>query len=358
MASAKKLELYFGPGTLQSAPSATNFVLNANNDQMEYIFPADEAATLTRLGFRYGVRAGTPPTFKISLQGVDTSGHPDGTIKGGGTPASKTFTPPADTTWNGTWRWLTLDNAYVCTRGEMLSIVIAYDSGTIDGSNNSSFTQTVAMFQGGCIYSIQNDAGSRTKGDTACFGYGSAGTAYGRPTETIFATNFTSASTPDERGIKFTFPADWCDTFKVSGFHWWGADTAGGSITCNLYDTNGTSVLQTVAHDADHSSSVTGTRWRRIMFDEATLSTLSAGGAYRLTLAPDANAITLHGNQVDAADDMEAWPMGANVIGTSQTDGGGFSDDATMRYGIGLILDDITEPTGGSGGFVIGGGCG
>src|SRR5438105_4685448 len=107
MADAKYLLI--NPGyQVGSSYVPTSFALDQTTDQIEYIFQAAEAITITRLGFRYGTRTGTPPTYQVSLQGVDGTGVPDGTVKGGGSPASATFTPPADATWDATWRWVTL----------------------------------------------------------------------------------------------------------------------------------------------------------------------------------------------------------------------------------------------------------
>ncbi len=117
MADAKQM-LLGAPAPVRTALSFSNFSLNQNTDQLEFVFQAPEAITITKLGYRYGVRTGTCPTYIHSLQGVGTDGNPDGAVKGGGSPASKTFTPPADTTFNGLFKYNTLDNAYTCARGE------------------------------------------------------------------------------------------------------------------------------------------------------------------------------------------------------------------------------------------------
>src|SRR5262245_2059365 len=121
MASVYDLQLRGWLGT--NAPAISNFTLNANNDQVEFVFQVREAVTITRLGFRQGTVTGTSPEFKISLQGVDTSGNPDGTIKGGGSPAEDLFTPAGGA--NSTWLWKTLDNSYAAAAGEFLASVIA-----------------------------------------------------------------------------------------------------------------------------------------------------------------------------------------------------------------------------------------
>ena len=337
-----------------------NFTLNASTDAAEYIFQTPEAITITKLGFRYGLRTGTPPTFKISLQGVSVAGTPDGTIKGGASPASATFTPPADTTWDGTWQWITLANTYGTTRGEFLSIVIAYDSGTIDGTNNSSFTThaTHLTHNGGFLkgYSIQNDAGVRTiQIDQPIFGYQSSTTAYGFPLKAINNTTFNSASTPDEYALRFLLPAGWGSTFQVGGVRWRGNPAGANDVVIVLY--SGTTVLQNVSFDRDFDAAPFGVdRVREYYFDEATLSTLNFGTEYRVGLQPSGagGSSTLVTLVMAAAADAAAHNGGTSFYLSTRTDAGAWTDVSTERPLMEIIIKDWT---GGSarGGRIIGG---
>jgi hypothetical protein len=350
MSAAKQLRVGF-PFDPASSPGFTTFTLDASTDAMEFIFQAPESIVITKLGFRYGARTGTPPTFKISLQGVDGSGNPDGTIKGGGSPASATFTPPASTAWDGTWQWVTLANSYTCARGELLALVIKFDSGTIDGSNNSSFTELVnaGSEAQGFPYAIQNNAGARTKRPLLpVYGYASSTTAYGNPCETAIAKAvFGSTDNPDEVGMTFNLPAGWGDTYKVVGVRFLISPNAGSTLDVTIYDTDGSTVLQRVAYDTDHGT--TSTAQYEILFDEATLSTLNFGSTYRVSVAP-AGTITLYGLQVDAAADWDAWPGGQDFAYSTRVDAGAWTQDATKRLLLELILADVTEPAGGGGG--------
>lgn len=340
-----------------STPAFSTFLLDQTTDAQEFICLAPEVATLTRLGFRYGVRTGTPPTFKISLQGVTGAGVPDGTIKGGGSPASATFTPPADTTWDSTWRWITLDNAYTCARGEGLAVVIKYDSGTIDASNNSTFTELIngGSENRGFPYAINNAAGSRSfRPLLPVFGYASASKAFGNPCETMVAQAiFGSTGTPDECGMKFTIPSTWFSTFKVVGLRVYGGLNTGGTVAFTIYDTDGSSILQQVTFDTDWSASTSFSAYD-VPFDEVTLSTLTAGSAYTLGFAPGTPTITVYGLQVDSAADWDAWPGGQDFIFRTRTDAGAWTDDATKRLLAELVFDDVT----GGGGKLVGPGGG
>lgn len=336
--------------------SFNTFALNQTTDQVEFIFQAHDAISLARGAFRYGTRTGTPPTYIISIQGVDGSGNPDGTVKGGGSAVSKTFTPPADTTWNSLVKWQTFDNAYTTTRGEWLAMVIAYSSGSVDASNLSTFTVDTSNLGGlsASPYVISNNAGSRSRNNNGqpIFGYGTSGAAYGWPIQAEVAQNFTSTS---EYGNVFTFPAGWGTSFKIVGVRILGSPPTASSYTLNLYDggaAGNTTVLQNVTVDGDYTAS--GNRPQIIYFDESTLSTLLFGNAYRLSLVgTGAVSSTIRGMDVAANGDLNAFGVGGINNYSSTRSGGNWTDTNTRRFHIEPIVADITGGGGSTGGATI-----
>lgn len=343
-------------------PTFSNFVLDASTDALEYIFKANAPITINQIGVRLGAITGTTPTYRVSLQGVGTTGNPDGTVKGATNNALKTFTPSGLGWSNNTWHWLTLDETYTCARGEDLAVVIDYSSGTVDGSNNASFTSTINGGVLGFPYVIQNNATVRTRqGAVPIFGYASAGAAYGFPIQAVTNTNFNTGSTPDEYALKWTLPAGWGLTYQVVGVYMLFAMPATGkTITLTLYDTDANTALQTVTHDSDY---VTGAANRPMFvpFDESSLSALSFGSTYRLSIkTSDTSNQTLYTIDMAAASDWDAWSGGQNFALATRTDGAtsgggegnGWTTDATKRLYMALVLADWTEPTA-SGGVLI-----
>jgi hypothetical protein len=333
--------------------SITNFALNGTTDALEFIFQATEAATITTVGFRYGARTGTPPTYRISLQGVaGATGYPDGTIKGGGSPASATFTPPASTAWDGLWQWITLSNSYTCTRGELLALVIDYSSGTCDVSNNSSFTRTIVSPATSMPHAIQNDAAVRTKTTvgTPIFGYASSSKSFGKILSTSLSTNFTNASTPDEYALRFIVPSTWCSTYTIGRVECH-AVVVGGARTAKLQLYDGTTVLQTYTLDGDISGSA---GFNVFVPTETTLATLTAGNVYRIGLQPQEASnwswpsFTVLNNQ-----DLGCHPGGIEWYQSTRTDVGAWSDTTITRPLMAIGIDDWTAPAGG--GTVIAG---
>jgi hypothetical protein len=329
--------------------TATLFALDAATDANEVIFQAREAITITRVGFRYGARTGTPPTYTISLQGVDGSGNPDGVIKGGGSPASVAFTPPADATIDGLWQWKTLDNPYICTRGEFLALVIARSAGVIDGGNNSSFTitdgLTVHAAGDGLPYSIQNNGGVRTRqAARASFGYGSATKVYGHPTQSAFLNNtLTQASTPDELATRFLIPTRLCQSYQIQGVNIRILLGAAKTMKMQLY--SGTTVLASVTLDTDVCEAAASNKVLRLLFQDANLPVLLSGAVYRIGFQPQDAAGVYNFSGVTQASNAEwgAYPLGTEWYISSRTDEGAWSDDNASRLACELILKDITS---------------
>ena len=339
-------------GNGSSSLAYATFILDQTNDAWEAIVQVPEAATITQVGFRYHLRAGTPPTYRISIQGVMATGFPDGTIKGGGSPASATFTPPADTTWDGTWRWITLSNSYTAARGEFIAIVIDYSSGTITAGNSSTITVGVDAIAGArqaFPYIVQNNAATQTKNNTTIpiVGWQTGTVTYGNPIETITDTQFSSGSSPNEYALKFNLAGSNL-TYSVMGARCV-IRTPSATQTYSMHLREGTTALQTVALDSDYMTVAdSGYRLYEMYFDETTLSTLNAGTSYYLSFEATsaATSFTLHSLVADSAQDAEAWGGDGNWSLATRA-GGAWTDVLTTRPWCELLLTDIAAGAGG-----------
>lgn len=337
-----------------------NGIIDASGERVAWVFQADADDTVTHLGFRYGARAATPPTYRISLQALNTSGEPDNTVLGGGTPASATFTPPADATWDGTWQWIALDNSIAVTRGGFYAIVVDYSSGTIDGTNNSSFTTGVTGNNlPGLPYALTYNGAAWTKSLHANYGYKSASRTYGMPVEAATNLQLNSGDTPDEWGLKITLPAGYGATYKIIGifgYFRWGA--AGLSFDLKLYNSSDT-LLQDVTVDGDAAVNATGGLYW-YWFNETTLETLNYGDTYRVTIVPGSTSDNYFAYYIaaDSSAEAEAFPFGnGNMFQwTERADAGAWTDRAERRPIFGIVVADITEPSGGAGIAVLTGG--
>jgi hypothetical protein len=368
MASAQYLDfgIPFPPYPSSSSGSFNTFSFGVSNFTTKKIactFMPEEAHVITALGCGIASRTGTPPTYRISLQAVDGSGNPDGTVLGGGSPASVTFTPPADASWNNTFQWFNLSNNFTVTRGTIYAVVVDYSSGTADASNFSVFNtgHNNIGARAGFPVAQHFDGSSWAKQLIApVYGYRTASRSYGFPVGTFFTTVFssdTAGTEGDERGMRFNLPAGWGASYKVRGVRWIGNMSATGkSIDVNLYSgvaASTSSIQSTTGIDSDFAQGTGNYCMFTIMFDEATLATLDFGTDYWIGIKPNepASNLGIFGIAVDSAQDRECFGLGSNSIWAWRTDAGTWDVTKTTRCPMmWLILDDITEPAAGGGG--------
>ena len=339
--------------TIDGTSSATNHSIDSSNDTLCFVFQCHEAATLTRVGYRYGARTGTPPTYLTRLEGVSaTTGDCDNADVGGGSPTSVTFTPPADASIDGLWQEKTLTNSYACTRGQLLGLAIRYSSGTIDGSNFSSYTY---QFSNTVNYPLPysarvTDGAAATKGQNLTpFSYASASKVYGNPVLSVKKDNYSSDDTPDEYALAFQLDCDHLTTYTVRGMRVNGRTAAAGK-TIDYYLYSGTTQEQSVTIDSDTFATNTenGARYT-VMFNEVTLTTLACDTEYALSVQPNETAAVLnvHILEVDAADDLDAFPGGQQWYLKTRTNEGAWTSTTDQRPLIDIIIGDVTPPSGG-----------
>lgn len=337
-----------------STPTMSSHTVDASNEGVAFGWQAEYADAITHLGFRYGARTGTPPTYIIGIEGVSAStGQPDGTYKTNGGNCSATFTPPASTAWDGTWQWVALSNTYTPSVGEFLMTTIRYSSGTIDASNFSSFTSHITNSFG---YSWPT-AWRNTSGTWAVqsglppFGVRTANYRYGYILPNFYSTR--SASTVGNRvAAKFSLPSGFGDTYKVIGFRTTAsiAQVVGRNPIAGVWSSS--SSLATVTLDTDIVA-ISTYRPLEIYFTSAP--TLSFGTDYYVGFeVADATSagVILYGTQYADSADGQSTDGGSYCV-MSSYNGSSWTDDATVRPWIELIFEDITEPTGSGGALVL-----
>ncbi|CAN5410932.1 hypothetical protein BH11PLA2_BH11PLA2_34690 [soil metagenome] len=328
---------------VNDAPSITSFAISASNSAIEFLCQAPEGSgvTITAIGVNPQTKTGTQPTYRVSIQGV-SAGHADGTIKGGGSPCSQTFTTTGFGT--STWNWVTLANSYAAAPGEVFCIVIDYSSGTIGASNNTAFYAGAASGFGYSLpCAIQNSAGTRTAiTGLPLFGFQTASASYGYPFAAGGTTTWNSGSSPNEYAMSFTLPAGSVSTYTVRGMlASLNVLSTSAAFSLKLY--SGTTVLQNTSFAAGSFGQVAAQKHFRLAFQDSPLATLQAGTQYRLSLVPDANNLVWRNITVDLAASWGGWP-GGSQFGSSNRNGGAWTDTATVRYVADLIVDDFTVP--------------
>jgi hypothetical protein len=340
----------------ESSGGFTNMSLATINHKVGWVFQWPYTEAITTGIFRYGARTTTPPQHTISLQSVDTStGLPTGTILGGGSPVSATFTPPADTTWDGTVRSVAFTNSYTPgASGEYMALVI--DATSAPSSGSSSFTRNISTVASYLQSFPKHDVntGSWAKGGNdyeALFAVSGATRVYGLPVQAL--TTETTSTSGRRLAMKFTLPSGWGSTFKIIGFRTIGTTPVSSSApVIGVWDAAGTA-LQSRTLDGDIIKSA-GAGHKAEYFFTGTLATLDFGTTYYIGIQSAGVAVDLINLVAATSGQLAAYPLPACY---SLWNGSAWSDTATYMPWVELLIDDWTEPAGGGGGStrVIGG---
>lgn len=311
--------------------SRTLFAMTTSSSSFWAFFMAQEAATITHLGLSFDTKAGTPPVQRVSLQAPTADGLASGALL-----ATKTFQPPADTSWDNTFQWIELANPYAVSRGQQLVMVLEYVSGTVGTSNRSRYFSSVGGSRSGYPhfpYHILNNGVNVRSGNAPVFGYKSSQRSYGLPLLTISEETINS---PAEVGMRFLFDKGFGSSYKILGASWMGKLAASGNqdLDLVLYGPDNAEIHR-VTHDCDHAASTTvSDEIVDAYFDDATLEMLEFGKEYFLVLAPGGASTGSRIRTLDlgSASDMTALRGGSNLYMVSRaTTTADWTRDRTRR---------------------------
>ena len=329
--------------------TVTNSTISASTHVIAWVRQAKNADAISAVHFLYGVRTGTPPTFSVSIETVNTSGNPSGTDAGGGSPTLVTFTPPASTAWNSLIQTVTLTNSWTPTAGQLFAIVIRYSSGTINGSNCSSFAVTSSghdpSTRGFPYYATSTDGSAYTKAGAGLIAWTAGGTVVGHVMQSIYST--ATANTNGHRSAGyFTLPASMGDTYDLCGVDIAGkVAAAGATCTLKLWDTSW-NVLASISLDGD-TASQPGTYYsaRQLFFDSPY--TASFGTKYYVGFECDGSAtVGVTGITCSSTGQVAAYPNGENM-GIVTWNGSTTTESNLTLPCMNLLIDNITGGTGG-----------
>lgn len=337
----------------QQPGSVTNFTFSGSTLACAWIVQAESTEAITHVWFRYGARTGTPPTYLIRIEPLGTDGNPTGSDIGS---TQATFTPPADTSWNGTGRWIALGASYTPTRGQFFAIVIRYSSGTIDASNNSSISTQLGTADASTrlfpFNQTYNGSAWTKNASSPIYGMKGSTTVFGRP---MLAAVNASATTSGHRACAaFTIPSTIASSYVVDGFEALiDIGSNASTVVIGIWDTAGTAI-QTDTVDTDFFQ---GVFQRPMRFYFSSSVTLTGGTKYYIGVQAVGNNVLLGAAQLTEANDRSAFPNGANMC-IATWNGSAWTEDTTAIPQLYVISSDITLPGSGSGGAILLGGLG
>lgn len=252
---------------------------------------------------------------------------------------------------NNTGYEVTLTTPVAVTKGQKLAIVITYVSGgTTNVKINNAFANSkypYGAFKTGGTYAAASTP-------VVALGYDDGTYPENYPllpaveTATTFNVDTVAA---DERGNRFSFDA----TVYGCAFQLlYQNSSAAADFSIVLYDTDGTSVMESIAIDADQLFGTSG-GWMKVYFTQ--VRTFVAGGIYRAVIKPTTSTDNAWVRfQAISTTLMQAMPGNGDFKGTARVDGGAWSDTDTDWYPIGVMLSGVDSGSGGvSGSRPVGG---
>ena len=321
-----------------SSYSNSGHMLDGAVDEIASVFVMDSTDAITHVGIRVGNTVQSPPIYQVSLQGMGSTGLPDGTILGGGSPASATFNPSS---WSiNQFHWIALDNPYTPTIGQVVMPVVEYSSGTIGASNRINLVYAWGTFRTSSRingqFTVNNwSSGSRTgrhglalRTANSRHGFVSIGA---QPTAV-------SLGTVGHRDVlKFALP-EFFSAITCYGFRVACNPPSSGEFKLGLWNSAGTELKSqtlTVAHLINATDS----------FIEAvfpTPETISPGVTYYVGIERTVNACGLVQVELSEANDQLAYPLGTAAC-RATWNGSAWSDNTTFRpLSLELLISDIT----------------
>ncbi len=323
-----------------AGPNYQALLLDAANEKAAAIISAPKTGTISKIGFKT-MNVTTGATMDVRLETL--SGNvPSGTLLGANSNGAQVIGSGDDNTYFTT----SLTTPVAVTKGDIFAIVIVNPAGS---PGDLEIAQVNAASTRGLPYGALYTGSWSFLSEIICMALeyddGSyAPLPYVLPISAFNIVNFSSASDPDHRGLKFSLPYP----TRLIGI-WVLADLE-GSPSLILYDSDGTTALETL---------VIASAKRRTAGDDFSFyyfvsnHSLAKDVSYRVVFAPSATAIDLHSFEVDTAAAMDAFPGGQSFHYTQKKGGGGWTDTPTERPFAGLILDGFNDGVGAGGGLLV-----
>jgi len=322
-----------------------SLLIDAAAEKAAFITYVPKTGTISKVGFRTGVVT-TGDTLKVSLQGVNASGDPDGTILASGSAYQTQVVADTD---DNTWFLVTLVAGASVTKNDPIAIVIEFNSWVAGNLNIAAGAMGLATYQ---LYNCYTDlyttawAKSGNLINVALeYSDGSYAPGFTHPMSALSFYSYNSGSTPDEYGNYFQIPFP-CRAAGIAAF----VDLEQSS-TFTLYDSDGTTVLASKQLlPAQRVATAPGLFWA---YFSASVNLLKDTW-YRMTVVPNGTtSIGLNYFAVNLAAQMDSYALGQKCYQTSRTDSGAWTENTLRRVEVALIVDAFDDAAGAGGGGLL-----
>lgn len=331
-------------GTGSVPGMGASFTFNGAGQKFGWVFQAPKAGNIRKIHFLIGaVTAATDIDVRIETVST-TDGNPTGALWASNTNTTLPAASLAANTWTISPQ---LAADATVAKGDMVAAVLVPT-----GTPNLVLSQYVTGVSGSTRlpYGASFNGTSWSKSNSlsvVAIEYSDGTFAEMPQTFPISAINthvFSSSSNPDEYALRFMLPF----TARIAGI--WCMASTDGDFELVVY--NGTTALSSTAFDKDIRQ---GTGGGVHYFRLAQPVTATANTVYRVAIKPTTTTgLTLFSMDVNNAAIMAQLPGGQNFYHSTRVDGGGWTDAATRRLFMGLMIDGIdTTVTSGGGGAPV-----
>jgi hypothetical protein len=329
------------PTNVATTPTITTstYRLNSATDYVCAVMEADRDMVINKIKFKTGTQT-TGCAIQASIEVVSTT-----TGSANGVWATNTSGVIGGTSTANTEYEVTLTANATISRGDVFAVVLRVSSGTPSALNINAFADDGLQF---FPYLVEFDGSVTVIAGTApMFALSDATDGYihqvsNMPANTFATFAFSSSSTPDVYGNKFTLETP----KRVVGFWVW-ADVD-QDTTARLLDTDGSTVLASKTIEVNFPPVATaGIHYR--FFDTAV--DLAAGTDYYLTFEPNSTAnFTMYSQQTSANKYMGATFGGGDFVMVSAknpTNAASYTVSTTEVLFAGLLLGGGSDGAGG-----------
>lgn len=338
--------MYF-PSIVYGEPAVSTLTIDASGEKAALVFQAPESAVIRTILFRTAVVT-TGGTVDVRVETVDaTTGDPTGTLAGTNTNVSVAIASSDD----NVVKTATLTADATLTRGTLYAVVIVAGS---PGNINIATFDIEATAVGFPYSDLFTASWVKQPRRILVALLTNAGVGYQLPGVTLFDVlterNYSNASTPDVWGIRFQVPFP-C---TVRGF--WLTCELDGDATVKLYDSDGVTVLTSLALDTNQRTSTSELTNRYVFPADVSLA---KDTYYYLGLEPSsATSVGFYTASLPSLASMGAWDGGALIHAVSAKDPSGTGSwthynngtDGYLKAWMGLELAAFDDGTGGGGG--------
>ncbi len=319
------------------APAFATFTLDSANDACEWFFQSPTSDQITTLVVNIASITGAPGNLTIAL-------HPPLAATG----AADTGTTHASATVAAAAGIRTVTIAYTPTLGQNLVMRLSCAGASVGNTvvvNNRS--TSIGAEAGWYPLTVTNGAAAvKIASAIPVFGIRTATRSYGFPIKAY--TLITDFTTPAQRGVKFTPPADWGDTYQIAGVTpCWRTPAAGSTFTLFQYlsGAGGAAAVQSIARDTDHMAAAASNGQQFILYFTG-LTTIAFGSPAYLAF-DGSTALRLFIVDFETAGDAAACGGDTFTYISRANTAAAFTEDNTRVPMIDVFLADWTEPVGG-----------